>query len=178
MINVVEIIPTGDELRNGIVLDTDSPMLMQKLLELNNNCIVRRRAVTQDTTEAISDQIRQCLQENPDLIILIGGSGSGHLHSEISGKDCTYSSMETQLNDVCATSLYGKNGHMWSRLVCGYVDETMVINVPGPYAEAKAAIEAFCSSIKCDYDLKEINRAMAEAVKKCYESFDNGHRNR
>jgi len=172
MINSVEILPTGDELCSSVVLDTDSPMLMQQLLKLNNNCTIRRNAVTQDTQEAITQRIRQCLLQEPDLIILIGGSGSGHLHSEGLGRDYTHAGMESLMDAYRATSLYGKNGHMWSRLVCGYIGKTLVMNVPGPYVEAQAAIKAFCEAWETEPDLNTLNNAMAAAVAKCYERYD------
>lgn len=172
MINSVEILPTGDELCSGVVLDTDSPMLIQQLLKLNNNCMIRRNAVTQDTQGAITQRIRQCLLQEPDLIILIGGSGSGHLHSEVLGKDYTHAGMESLMDEYKATSLYGKNGHMWSRLVCGYIGKTLVMNVPGPYVEAQAAIEAFCEVWETEPELNALNSAMAAAVAKCYERYD------
>lgn len=173
MIEYVEIIPTGDELKNGIVLDTDSPMLMQRLLRMNNNCTVRRWSVTRDTIEAITERISQCVAQEPDLVILIGGSGSGHLHSKVLGKDCTHAGMESLMDDFAATSLYGKNGHMWSRLVCGYIGKTLVMNVPGPYVEAQAAMEAFCELCETEENvsLEVINKAMAAAVAKCYERY-------
>lgn len=170
MINSVEIIPTGDELRCGAVLDTDSPMLMQQLLR-RYDCTVRRWAVIPDSAEAVTEKIRQCLEGKPSLIILIGGSGSGHLHSEVLGKDYTHAGMEALMDHYAVTSLYGKNGHMWSRLVCGYVDETLVINVPGPFVEAQAAIEAFCEQWEKGAALNALNNAMAAAVAKCYERY-------
>lgn len=174
MIETVEIIPTGDELKNGVVLDTDSPMLMQQLLRMNNNCTVRRWAVTRDTLEAIAERIRRCVEQEPDLVILIGGSGSGHLHSEVLGKDYTHAGMESLMDDFAATSLYGKNGHMWSRLVCGYIGKTLVMNVPGPFVEAQAAIKAFCGLWETEEipSLSQINNAMAAAVAKCYERYE------
>lgn len=171
MIDFAEIIPTGDELCSGIVLDTDSPMLMQHLLRMNNNCTVRRWSVTHDSMEAITKRIRQCMKQEPDLIILIGGSGSGHLHSDVLGKDYTHAGMESLMDDYAATSLYGKNGHMWSRLVCGYIGKTLVLNVPGPYVEAQAAIKAFCELWPGGPSLSDLNHAMAAAVEKCYESY-------
>lgn len=171
MINTVEILPTGDELQNGTVLDTDSPMLMQELLHLNADCTVCRHSITQDSVESIVERIRKCLLDEPDLIILIGGSGSGHLHSDLLGKDCTHTGMETLMDDFAATSLYGKNGHMWSRLVCGQIGKTLVINVPGPFVEAKAAIKAFCAEYEKEPTLKELNQAMAAAVVRCYEKY-------
>lgn len=172
VIDFVEIIPTGDELCSGVVLDTDSPMLMQYLLQMNSNCTVRRWPVTPDSMEKISERIHQCMRQRPDLIILIGGSGSGHLYSEVLGKDYTHAGMESLMNNYSATSLYGKNGHMWSRLVCGYIEKTLVMNVPGPYVEAQAAIRAFCELWQTGPALQDLNQAMAEAVKRCYESYE------
>lgn len=171
VIRTAYILPTGDELRNGTVLDTDSPMLMQALLKLNNNCQICRRSVINDSAESIAEEIRFCAETEADLVILIGGSGSGHLHSDLLGKDYTHTGMESLLEHSTATSLYGKNGHMWSRLVCGYIGDTLVINVPGPYVEAKAAIEAFCATMDKDAvpDIKSLNCAMAQAVAACYE---------
>lgn len=170
MIEKAVIIPTGDELYNGTVLDTDSPMIMQALVRLNGNCLVTRRPVVRDAVAAIEDEIRLCARDCPDLIVIIGGSGSGHLHSDALGKDHTHQSMENVLAPYSAISLYGKNGHMWSRIICGRIGGTMVINVPGPFAEAKAAIEAFLTQIQQQPQpgLHQIDQAMAEAVKGCY----------
>ena len=162
----VFVVPTGNELASGIVLDTDSPMLMQRILREAPNCQFIRWPIALDDTGSIASRIRQSVEQAADLIILIGGSGSGHLHSEILGKDCTGESMESLLEESTATALYGKNGHMWSRLVCGRIGECLVVNVPGPYTEAKAAADALCENL--DGSLEQINSSMAEAVRKCY----------
>jgi hypothetical protein len=55
--------------------------------------------------------------------------------------------VEGNLNRILSpkygSSLHGWNGHFWSRLVCGHRGNAFVINAPGPYQEARAAIEAF-----------------------------------
>ena len=160
------LIPTGDELASGLVLDTDSPMLMQQIIKQAPSCMVTRYPVTLDDAGSIAGRIREAASQNADLVILIGGSGSGHLHSEILGKDCTGESMDSALDTVTSTALYGKNGHMWSRLVCGRLDDTLVVNVPGPYTEAEAACAALLEHL--DESLETINQAMAAAVKRCY----------
>lgn len=165
-IEKVFVIPTGNELADGIVLDTDSPMLMQLILKEAPGCQFVRWPVAPDEPGKIAARIRQSVQQGADLVILIGGSGSGHLHSTLLGKDCTGETMESLLDTSAATALYGKNGHMWSRLVCGRIGTTLVVNVPGPYTEAKAAAAALCRT--WDGSLKEINTAIAEAVKQCY----------
>ena len=53
VINKAIIIPTGDELKSGIVLDTDSPMIMQVLLSMNGNCLVIRNEPISDSEELI-----------------------------------------------------------------------------------------------------------------------------
>lgn len=172
VIKNVVIVPTGDELKAGIILDTDSPMIMQTLLKLESNCAVTRLAPIEDREESISLNILNAVASDASLVVLIGGSGGGHRHSNTLGKDFTHSSLELILEKRFATSLFGKNGHLWSKLVCGTIGNTLVINVPGPFQEAKAAIEAFVSAYgKAPEDLEGINREMAEAVRQQYGSY-------
>lgn len=164
------IIPTGDELKSGIVLDTDSPMIMQVLLSMNGSCNITRNEPLLDSENIIIDCINGYVSQKADLIILIGGSGGGHRYSSTLGKDFTHSSLVIILEEKCSSELYGKNGHMWSKLICGTIDDTMVINVPGPFQEAKAAIEAFKKAYEQNSkDLKMLNSCMTEAVKAEYE---------
>lgn len=170
MINKALIIPTGDEIKFGIVIDTDSPMIMQELIKLNGNCNILRIEPICDEENSIIDSIKSYASEDVDLIVLIGGSGGGHRYSKTLSKDYTHSSLELILDEKHSSELYGKNGHLWSKLYCGKLGSTMVINVPGPFEEAQAAIKAFCSSFQKDRDnLKRINLSMMEAVKSQYE---------
>ena len=168
MFKSVTIIPTGDELNEGIVLDTDSPMLMQTLLSINGGAMITRLAPVIDVQNLIIDTILNSAKTS-DLIVLIGGSGGGHRFSPTLGKDFTHSSLEEVLTNKFSQQMYGKNGHMWCKLVIGNIEDTLVINVPGPFEEAKAAITAFKNEYKKDEkNLEEINRAMMEAVKAKY----------
>jgi len=163
------IIPTGDELNAGIVLDTDSPMLMQTLLAVNGGAQITRLAPVVDKENIIMDTIKYIASSGNDLIVMIGGSGGGHRYSQTLGKDYTHSSLEQILDNKFSQEMYGKNGHMWCKLVIGKIGETLVINVPGPFDEAKAAISAFKTAYTADEtDLDGINKAMMEAVKAKY----------
>lgn len=170
MIKKAVIIPTGDEIRSGVVIDTDSPMIMQELIKLNGNCNILRTEPICDEENSIINSIKNYASEDMDLIVLIGGSGGGHRYSKTLSKDYTHSSLELILDEKHSSEIYGKNGHMWSKLYCGKIGHTVVINVPGPYEEALAAIRAFCSSFQKDKEnLKKINKSMMEAVKGQYE---------
>lgn len=163
------IIPTGDELAAGIVLDTDSPAIMQVLLSLNGSAQIIRTAPVLDREDAITDKIKNLSGEGYDLIILIGGSGGGHRYSTTLGKDFTHSSLDSILGEKYEGELYGKNGHMWSKLVIGKLNDTLIFNVPGPYEEATATINAFKESyLKNSSDLHTINNNMLTALKAKY----------
>ena len=53
------IIPTGDELAAGIVLDTDAPEIMKNLLAINGSAEVVRIAPVIDKEEAIVSKIKE-----------------------------------------------------------------------------------------------------------------------
>ncbi len=172
MISRAVIIPTGDELKSGIILDTDSPMIMQVLLNINGNCNIIRNEPLIDNEDIITNCIKRYIEKEVDLIVLIGGSGGGHRYSSTLGKDFTHSSLDLLLDVKYSTELYGKNGHLWSKLICGIKNKTIILNVPGPYKEAKAAIEAFKNAyIEDSNNLQIINAKMSEAVKMQYGSI-------
>ena len=172
MISSAVIIPTGDELKSGIILDTDSPMVMQELLSINSNLSIIRNEPLIDNEDIITDCINSYIEKEVDLIILSGGSGEGHKYSPILGKDFTHLSLDSLLNVKCSTELYGKNGHLWCKLICGIKNKTIVINLPGPYKEAKAAIVAFKNAyLEDSTNLKIINAKMSDAVKMQYGSI-------
>ena len=163
------IIPTGDELASGIVLDTDSPAIMGQLLAINGNAFVARCAPVVDKEASITETVRDFSLQGFDLIVLIGGSGGGHRYSSTLGKDFTHSSLDSILADKHECELYGKNGHMWSKLVIGNIGGTLVFNVPGPYDEAKAAVSAFKKAYaENETDFDAVNKRMMEAVKAKY----------
>lgn len=161
--------PTGNEIAEGIVLDTDSPMIRDVLRTLGTDFEVLVNAPVADDEDLIEGLILKSADEQAWLVVLIGGSGGGHRFSKTLAKDFTHSAMDHVLTEKCGTSLYGKNGHLWSRLLCGYAGQTLVFNVPGPYQEAAAAIQAFAEVWRMGkQEPASINQAMAEAVRQQY----------
>ena len=170
MLDTILLLPTGNEIRDGVVLDTDCPMLMQELITYNSCCQVKRLSPVNDTKEELEQAFVQYVDPKVDLVIFIGGSGEGHKYSPVLGRDCTHLVIEELLHHTVSTALYGKNGHMWSKLVCGYYGPSLVVNVPGPYKEAQAAVRALLHVFELQQDpaVQDINQAMAEAVRKQY----------
>lgn len=160
----VSIIPTGDEIRNGIVQDLDSPMVMETLLRRYPTAEVTRVPPVYDTEEEILAALTAAAQSGSELAILIGGSGGGHRFSPTLGRDYSHSAMDQFVTHGSAREIYGKNGHLWCRLICGRRNGMLCINLPGPFCEAEAAIQAFVETCSKTADIETINHAMAEAV--------------
>ena len=166
MIDTATIIPTGDEIKAGIVFDTDSAAVVQQLVRYNPEMQITRIAPVTDEEDKIEQAIRKAAAVS-DLVVLIGGSGGGHRYSSTLGKDFTHTALEAMLSPSASRQLFGKNGHLWSCLVCGRLGDALVLNLPGPFVEASAAIKAFVKNAASD-NLETINAAMAEAVRKQY----------
>lgn len=165
MIKTAVIIPTGDEIASGIVLDTDSPEVMRQLLVLEPTMAISRRAPVRDKEDAIVCAVTEAAR-TADLVILIGGSGGGHRFDPALGRDFTHTALEQVLEGAVSRRLFGKNGHLWCRLMCGRLDDALIINLPGPFVEAQAAMEAFCRTVGAGPDA--INQAMTRAVLATY----------
>lgn len=159
------IIPTGAEILAGTVLDTSSPYIMQKLIKYFPDCQVTKLCPAADVQDVIIKKIDECVKSHPDLIIITGGSGGGHRYSSSLACDYTHSALSEYLDKYNASEIYGKNGHLWCRLVCGFKNECLVINLPGPYEEASAAFDAFLEAFDMnEIDIVKINNQMINAV--------------
>ena len=162
----VSIIPTGNEINNGVVIDTNSPAIMQIILENFPQCQVTREKPVIDKENKIVEKIDDCVSKDTDLVIIIGGSGGGYRFDPSLAEDYTHS-----LSEFTAREIYGKNGHLWSKIVYGRKDSTAVTNVPGPYVEACAAAKVLIKSLKENIkDSQSICEDMANAVLENYPS--------
>lgn len=167
----VYILPTGDEIKNGVVLDLDSSEIMRQMVAFDPQAKIVRMPPIVDAEECILQGIQAVMLEEPDLIVLIGGSGGGHRFSKSLGKDFTHTALEQYLSEFAEHAIYGKNGHMWTRLLCGKKCETVIINVPGPFVEAQAAFAAYLQAEAEGKSLDEASHMMAQAV---YEKYPAG----
>ncbi|MCY6484125.1 molybdopterin-binding protein [Clostridium aestuarii] len=174
MINKAAILPTGDEILNGIVIDTNSPAIMGIILEEFPQCEITRLKPCKDNEEEIINKLEKCICSNIDLIIFIGGSGGGHRYVKGLGKDYTHSALVKYLNEIKFKEIYGYNGHLWSKLIAGKKDKSIIVNVPGPYVEAVEAAKACMNYVKNVGDkieLEELVGKIAEAVLKQYPVY-------
>lgn len=165
----VLLIPTGNEICQGTVLDTNSPALMGIILEKFPRACVQRLPPVQDDP----DTIRKTIEDHQgwNLIILIGGSGGGKRYDPDLAADMTHLVLDCLLREKIEKRIYGYNGHLWSRLLIGKLaGETLVANVPGPYVEAVAAGKALITSLADGQDLAAVSEQVTAAVLAQYPS--------
>ena len=165
----VLLIPTGNEICQGTVLDTNSPALMEIVLEKFPRACVQRLTPVQDDPDAIRKAIED--HQDWDLIILIGGSGGGKKYDPDLAVDMTHLVLDSLLQEKVEKRIYGYNGHLWSRLLIGRLkDKNLIANVPGPYVEAVAAGKALITSIAKRQELEVISENVVAAVLAQYPS--------
>ena len=140
--NRIVLIPTGDEIADGVVIDTDSPAILAVILEVFPQCEVRRVPPPRDVEAAIMAAVDEAAATEPDLVLVIGGSGGGHRFVPSLAWDFTHSALAKCLPNAAVREIYGANGHLWSRLIAGRRQQGWIVNVPGPQAEAVAAARA------------------------------------
>ena len=162
----ISIIPTGEEILRGTVIDTNSPALMEILLSLYPGADVRRTRPVPDERSAIMRELER--QADRDLVVLIGGSGGGRRYDRELAEDMTHPVLEDVLTDKAVRRIYGPNGHLWSCLVAGYFGKALVVNVPGPYVEAVAAGKALARGLADGQSPQSLADMVAGAVLRQY----------
>ncbi len=136
------IVPTGDEVADAIICDTDSPAITDIMRTIQPECRVTTHKPLCDNVNGIKDFIQGLNTEFAAVAILVGGSGGGKHYDPSLAPDCTHQAMRQSLSSVTHRDLIGYNGHLWCRIVVGMQSGTLCFNVPGPQVEAEAAAQA------------------------------------
>jgi len=160
----IMIIPTGDEICEGILIDTNSPKIMGRLIENYPAAFITRKNPVRDKKNLIISAINQSVEENYQLILTIGGSGGGGKSTDSLADDYSHESILKLASDYETISIYGYNGHLWSKIVVASIDKSLIITLPGPQIEALAALDAALYSINKSLTKKEVCKHIVDAV--------------
>lgn len=163
-LNYVSLIPTGDEVASGVIVDTDSPAIMQLALERWPGCMVKRLPPESDDEGAIESSIRSEVGLGSQLVIVMGGSGGGRAFAATLAPDMSHSGIKQVFPRASVSEIWGSNGHLFCRMLVARHDAGWVINVPGPLPEAVAACRAAMDAIIDSLEPDHIVRRMADAV--------------
>lgn len=127
-----KVFPTGSEVINGQIKDTNTPFLMEKLNTLGFSSA--SATPLPDHTNAISVALRQAVEDGYGLIITTGGVGA-------EGKDKSVEAL-LHLDPDAATPYYlkftrgqGRHAKEGVRIGVGRLARSMLIALPGPHDE-------------------------------------------
>lgn len=141
----VVVFPTGTELANGQVKDTNSPAIREKLSV--NGYAVSQGMPLKDNEYHIAAALRERAEEGFGMIVTTGGVGA-----EV--KDCTIEAFlradpEAATPEIVKYELgVGRHVHKNSvRIAVGRVLDTMIVALPGPTDEVLLGLDALVRAL-------------------------------
>lgn len=165
----VKVFPTGSEVIDGVIKDTNSPLTKQEFEKRGYEVSVGEPLP--DDEIAIANSIENAIYEGYGMIITTGGIGAEE-------KDKTVEATK-RLDPTAAVPWivkYEKKGrHIKEgvRIGVGKVEKALIINLPGPTDELEKCLEVILTEMeKRNYD-KEIlanllaSRLKARLIKRC-----------
>lgn len=161
------ILPTGYEVVNGMIEDTNSPYLKQILRQEGYEVIIG--PPVEDNLGSIARRFFEACQSGYGLVISTGGVGA-------EGKD---KSVEALLKvSTKAETPYilqfnqGEGRHVKHgvRIGVGVCDSSMLICLPGPHDEVRLACHVLVEGLRQGWDIKSFAGRIAKALRQKWVS--------
>jgi molybdopterin molybdotransferase/putative molybdopterin biosynthesis protein len=137
---VVAVLPTGDEIRPvgtepapGVILDTNSLMLVAQAEAVG--CTAWRSPIIRDDPDALADAVRDAATR-ADLVIVVAGSSAG--------RDDHTASVVERAGTLAVHGVAVRPGHP---VVLGVVDRTPVLGAPGYPVSASLTFDIFAAPL-------------------------------
>jgi hypothetical protein len=152
------VFPSGFEVRRGMIQDTNSPYIRNKLMQEGYSVTVGD--ILEDDIESILPPLRRALSEGYGLIITTGGVGA-------EDKDRMVEAI-LRLDPEASTPYIvhyekGKGRHEKDGVKIGvaYLHPSYLIALPGPHEEVKAGMEVIMGGLKKGLGKEELASALS-----------------
>jgi len=158
------VFPSGFEIRNGLIQDTNSPYLKKRLTQAGFNVTIGE--VLEDNRESIVFALNKALNEGYGLIMTTGGVGAEHKDRmieallELDPKACTPYIIHYEKG----TGRHEKDG---VKIGVAYLHPSFIIALPGPHPEVKAGIEVIIEG----FERRLTKEELAEYLSNRYMQF-------
>jgi len=167
VVREVVVIPTGDEIKEGVVLDTNSLAILELILNQWPGCRFIRAVPPPDNCKAIQSEIKRWGRHS-GIMFLTGGAGGGKVYNSELTEDCTHKAVIELIPDAETIEIFGSNGHLFAKIVVGKFKEKIIVSLPGPNIEAVAGAKAAIKAIIEGKDYKGIAIRVGQAICKQY----------
>ena len=169
---LIVLIPTGDEVVSGLIIDTDSPAIMGEAIRRWPGSSILRHPPVKDEEDVIKSAVKAHVEAGAWLVVVIGGSGGGHRFTDTLAPDYSCGALKGLFPGATTGEVWGSNGHLFSAMSVSRHAGGWAINVPGPQAEAMAAFKAAADGIEAGRGPEEIAGEMAAALAGQYPDAD------
>lgn len=159
----VIVFPSGNEVRDGEIEDTNTPAIQERL-EREGFRVFRGEALPDDRV-SIAARIREASElHGYGVVITTGGVGAEE-------KDQTVEAVrdldpEAATPYVCryqvGTGRHAKDG---VRIAVGEYNRTLIVSLPGPNDEVRACLDILARSLREGRDKRSLARSLAERIK-------------
>ncbi|MEM1546242.1 MAG: molybdopterin-binding protein [Candidatus Methanomethylicia archaeon] len=161
------VFPTGFEVKRGIIKDTNTPLIIDKLEKEGFKAV--HGPVLDDDEYMIAAKIREAVDSGFGLIILTGGVGAEDKDKTIEGIEKATKNIRTE---YVVKYHQGKGRHAKSgvRIAVGRYGESIIIALPGPTDEVKECIDIVIEGVKNNLKEEELAEKIANKLKLLYLS--------
>lgn len=157
----IKVFPTGFELLEGKIKDTNTPYLVKKLEEAGY--IAETGAIIQDNKDAVIESLNKAAQDY-GVVITTGGVGAEDKDFTIEGIMALDPQAATPYL-VKFTRGQGRHVKDGVKIGVGEYQDCLFIALPGPHDEVQAAVPVLIEGLKKNLDKQAIAQALAEVLR-------------
>lgn len=158
----IAVISTGAEVARGEIVDTNCAAVQE--IMGGGGYIVESGGVVEDDEVAIAGRVARMAEDGFGIIITTGGVGA-------EDKDRTIEAIERVADDVATAVLmhyeagHGRHVKHHVRVACGLLAGTLIIALPGPTREVRAALPELIKFLENKDNIAEIAEAIARPIR-------------
>ncbi len=153
------VFPTGFELEEGLIEDTNSPFIKNELEKLGYSVEIGN--IIKDNVYDITNHLEEALAKAYGLIVTTGGVGAEDKDHTVEGVLSVDPSAQTPyiVKFKKGTGRHVKDG---VKIAVGQVGPSLIVSLPGPNDEVKASINVLAQCLQQGADKKDIAEKIAQ----------------
>lgn len=153
------VFPTGFELEEGLIEDTNSPFIKNELEKLGYSVEIGN--IIKDNVYDITNHLEEALAKAYGLIVTTGGVGAEDKDHTVEGVLSVDPSAQTPyiVKFKKGTGRHVKDG---VKITVGQVGPSLIVSLPGPNDEVKASINVLAQCLQQGADKKDIAEKIAQ----------------
>ncbi|ABB15031.1 molybdopterin-binding protein [Carboxydothermus hydrogenoformans] len=158
----VIVFPTGFEVKRGMIADTNTPYIIQRMTEAGYK--VTKGEILDDSADYIAAKLNDAVNSGYGLIITTGGIGAEDKDRTVEGVLLVDPQAATPyiVKYQQGTGRHEKNG---VRIAVGMVGNSLIVSLPGPHDEVKLALDVLIRALDEGKSKEEIAQEIAGVLR-------------